>query len=90
MSFTTLASLVSTRSGNKEIPDLARRKMQPTWGDREIVYSSTADNSRMDLFVPQDWYKGELFPQPACTSGHLGNPIAAVPTNDGTGTTTVL
>lgn len=73
--------------GNKEVPDLARRNMQPTWGGREIVYSSTADATRMDLFVPEDWYMGQLFP----TRLHEwtpGNPIAAVPTNDGTGTTT--
>ena len=41
----------------------------------------------MDLFVPEDWYMGQLFP----TRLHEwtpGNPIAAVPTNDGTGTTT--
>ena len=74
--------------GNKErIPDLARKNMQDTWAGREVVYSSTSDNSRMDLFVPEDWYKGELF----ATRLHEwtpGNPIAAVPTNDGTGTTT--
>lgn len=73
--------------GNKEVPDLARRNMQPTWGGREIVYSSTADPTRMDLFVPEDWYMGQLFP----TRLHEwtpGNPIAAVPTNDGSGTTT--
>lgn len=73
--------------GNKNVPDVARRNMQPTWGDREIVYSSTADQSRMDMFVPDDWYMGELFP----TRLHEwtpGNPIAAVPTNDGTGTST--
>ena len=73
--------------GNKEVPDLARRNMQATWGGREIVYSSTADPTRMDLFVPEDWYMGQLFP----TRLHEwtpGNPIAAVPTNDGTGTTT--
>ncbi len=73
--------------GNKEVPDLARRNMQGTWGGREIVYSSTADPTRMDLFVPEDWYMGQLFP----TRLHEwtpGNPIAAVPTNDGTGTTT--
>ena len=71
----------------KEVPDLARKNMQPTWAGREVVYSSTSDNSRMDLFVPEDWYKGELF----ATRLHEwtpGNPIAAVPTNDGTGTTT--
>ena len=73
--------------GNKEVPDLARKNMQGTWASREIVYSSTADPTRMDLFVPEDWYKGELFP----TRLHEwtpGNPIAAVPTNDGSGTTT--
>lgn len=73
--------------GNKEVPDLARRNMQGTWGQREIVYSSTADATRMDLFVPEDWYMGQLFP----TRLHEwtpGNPIAAVPTNDGSGNTT--
>ena len=73
--------------GNKEVPDLARRNMQATWGQREIVYSSTADPTRMDLFVPEDWYMGQLFP----TRLHEwtpGNPIAAVPTNDGSGATT--
>lgn len=73
--------------GNKEVPDLARRNMQPTWGGREIVYSSTADPTRMDLFVPEDWYTGELF-KTRLHEWTPGNPIAAVPTNDGTGTTT--
>lgn len=72
---------------SKEVPDVARRNMQPTWGGRELVYSSTADQGRMDLFVPDDWYMGELFP----TRLHEwtpGNPIFPVPTNDGTGATT--
>ena len=73
--------------GGKDVPDVAKRNMQDTWAGREIVYSSTADPTRMDLFVPEDWHKGELFP----TRLHEwtpGNPIAAVPTNDGTGNTT--
>jgi hypothetical protein len=73
--------------GNKEIPDLARRNMQPTWGGREVVYSSTADNSRMDLFVPEDWWKGELF-ETRLHNWTPGVTVAPVPTNDGTGTTT--
>ena len=61
--------------------------MQPTWAGREIVYSSTAEQTRMDLIVPSVFYMGQLFP----TRLHEwtpGNPIAAVPTNDGTGNTT--
>jgi hypothetical protein len=73
--------------GNREIPDLARRNMQPTWGGREVVYSSTADNSRMDLFVPEDWWKGELF-ETRLHNWTPGVTVAPVPTNDGTGTTT--
>lgn len=73
--------------GNKDVPDVARRNMQATWGGREVLWSSTADPTRMDLIVPGVWYFGELFP----TRLHEwtpGNPIAAVPTNDGTGSTT--
>ena len=73
--------------GNKAVPDVAKRNMQSAWAGREIAWSSTADPSRMDLFVPDVWYFGELFP----TRLHEwtpGNPIAAVPTNDGSGTTT--
>src|SRR5882672_6520947 len=73
--------------GDREVPDTAKMHMQKTWGGREVVYSSTAEPSRMDLIVPSTWYFGELFP----TRLHEwtpGNPIAAVPTNDGTGATT--
>ena len=74
--------------GNKDrIPDLARKNMQDTWGGREVVYSSTCDQSRMDLVVPEYFYKGELMP----TRLHEwwpGQSISPVPTNDGTGTTT--
>lgn len=77
-----------TDQGDKDnVPDLARRNMQRTWGGREVVYSSTCDPSRMDLFVPEDWYKGELMP----TRLHEwwpGQPISPVPTNDGSGNTT--
>ena len=73
--------------GNKEVPDVARRNMQPTWAGREVVYSSTADNSRMDLFVPEDWWKGELF-ETRLHNWTPGVTVAPVPTNDGTGTTT--
>jgi hypothetical protein len=71
----------------ERVPDTAKKYMQKTWGGREIVYSSTAEASRMDLIVPSTFYFGELFP----TRLHEwtpGNPIAAVPTNDGTGNTT--
>jgi hypothetical protein len=73
--------------GNKEVPDVARRNMQPTWAGREVVYSSTADNSRMDLFVPEDWWKGELF-ETRLHNWTPGVTVAPVPTNDGYGTTT--
>lgn len=72
--------------GGEKVPDVAKKQMQATWGGRELVYSSTADPSRMDLFVPDDWYMGQLFP----TRLHEwtpGNPIAAVPVNDGSGST---
>jgi len=73
--------------GNKEVPDVARRNMQPTWGGREVVYSSTADQTRMDLFVPEDWWKGELF-ETRLHNWTPGVTVAPVPTNDGTGATT--
>lgn len=73
--------------GNKEVPDVARRNMQPTWGGREVVYSSTADQTRMDLFVPEDWWKGELF-ETRLHNWTPGVTVAPVPTNDGLGTTT--
>ena len=73
--------------GNKEVPDVARRNMQPTWAGREVVYSSTADANRMDLFVPEDWWKGELF-ETRLHNWTPGVTVAPVPTNDGTGTTT--
>jgi hypothetical protein len=72
--------------GGKEVPDVAKRNMQATWGGREIVYSSTADSSRIDLFVPSVWYFGEMFP----TRLHdwmPGTPVIAPPVNDGSGNT---
>lgn len=72
--------------GDKNVPDLAKKNMQSTWAGREIVWSATADPSRMDLFVPSKFVFGELFP----TRLHEwtpGNTIAAVPVNDGTGST---
>jgi hypothetical protein len=69
------------------VVDTAKKYMQKTWAGREVVWSSTAEPSRMDLIVPSTFYMGQLFP----TRLHEwtpGNPIAAVPTNDGSGTTT--
>ena len=71
------------------VVDTAKKNMQDTWAGREVVWSSTAEPTRMDLIVPEQVYFGELFP----TRLHEwtpGNPIAAVPTNDGTGLTTYL
>jgi hypothetical protein len=68
------------------VVDTAKKYMQKTWAGREVVWSSTAEPSRMDLIVPSTFYFGELFP----TRLHEwtpGNPIAAVPVNDGSGTT---
>ena len=73
--------------GGDRVVDTAKKYMQNKWGGREIVYSSTAEPTRMDLIVPSTFYMGQLF----ATRLHEwtpGNPIAAVPTNDGTGTTT--
>ncbi len=69
------------------VVDTAKKFMQKTWAGREVVWSSTAEPTRMDLIVPSCFYMGQMFP----TRLHEwtpGNPIAAVPTNDGTGTTT--
>lgn len=68
------------------VVDTAKKFMQKTWAGREVVYSSTSEPTRMDLIVPDVWYFGELFP----TRLHEwtpGNPIAAVPVNDGGGNT---
>lgn len=73
--------------GGDRVVDTAKKYMQKTWAGREVVWSSTAEQTRMDLIVPSTWYFGELFP----TRLHEwtpGNPIAAVPTNDGTQNTT--
>ena len=73
--------------GGDRVVDTAKRNMQDTWGGREVVYSSTAEPSRMDLIVPETWWMGQMF----ATRLHEwtpGNPIAAVPTNDGTSNTT--
>lgn len=69
------------------VVDTAKKYMQKTWAGREVAWSSTAEPSRMDLIVPSTFYMGQLF----ATRLHEwtpGNPIAAVPTNDGTGNTT--
>ena len=72
--------------GNDRVPDVAKRQMQDTWAGEEIVWSSTAEPSRMDRIVASAFTFGELFP----TRLHEwtpGNPIAAVPVNDGSGST---
>jgi hypothetical protein len=72
--------------GGEKVPDVAKRIMQDTWAGEEVVWSSTAEPSRMDRIVASCFTFGELFP----TRLHEwtpGNPIAAVPANDGTGST---
>jgi hypothetical protein len=73
--------------GGDRVPDTAKKYMQKTWGGREIEWSSTAEPSRMDLIIPSVWYFGELF-ETRLHEWTPGNPIAAVPTNDGGGLTT--
>jgi hypothetical protein len=75
--------------GNERVPDVAKKQMQDTWAGDEVVWSSTAEPSRMDRIVPDAFYFGELFP----TRLHEwtpGNPIAAVPTNDGSGASNAI
>jgi hypothetical protein len=72
--------------GGDKVIDTAKKFMQDTWAGDEIVWSSTAEPSRMDRIVASAFTFGELFP----TRLHEwtpGNPIAAVPVNDGTGST---
>jgi hypothetical protein len=72
--------------GGERVVDTAKKYMQNTWAGDEVVWSSTAEPSRMDRIVPSAFTFGELF----ATRLHEwtpGNPIAAVPVNDGTGTT---
>lgn len=79
--------ITRTDEGGERVIDTAKRFMQKTWGGREIVWSSTAEPSRMDLIITACWYFGQLFP----TRLHEwtpGNTIAAVPVNDGGGTGT--
>lgn len=64
--------------GGKNVPDTAKAMMQKTWGGRDIVYSPTAEATRMDLIIPEPWVVGELF----ATRLHEwtpGNTIAPVP-----------
>lgn len=65
--------------GEKEnVPDTARKMMQKTFLGEDVVWASTAEPTRMDYIVEDDWYFGELFP----TRLHEwtpGNTIAAVP-----------
>jgi len=75
--------------GNEKVPDVAKKHMQETWAGDEVVWSSTAEPSRMDRIVPDAYTFGELFP----TRLHEwtpGNPIAAVPTNDGSGASNAI
>ena len=73
--------------GDDKVVDTAKKFMQDTWAGEEIVWSSTAEPSRMDRIVPDAFTFGELF-ETRLHEWTPGNPIAAVPTNDGTGNTT--
>lgn len=75
--------------GNERVPDVAKKMMQDTWAGDEVVWSSTAEPTRMDRIVPDAFTFGELF----ATRLHEwtpGNPIAAVPTNDGSGASNAI
>lgn len=65
--------------GEKDnVPDTARKMMQKTLFGEDVVWASTAEPSRIDYIVPEDWYFGELFP----TRLHEwtpGNTIVPVP-----------
>ena len=78
--------ITRTDEGGNAVVDTAKKFMQKTWAGRPIVYSSTAEPSRMDLIVPSTFVFGELFP----TRLHEwtpGNTLAAPPVNDGSGNT---
>jgi hypothetical protein len=67
-----------TDEGDETVVDTAKKYMQKTWGGVDVVYSNTADPTRLDRFFPSDWYVGELF----ATRLHEwtpGNTIAATP-----------
>lgn len=68
--------------GSDTVPDTAKKQMQKTWGGREVVYSSTAEATRMDLIVSDTFYFGELKP----TRLHEWTPgitVVPVPANTG-------
>ncbi len=74
------------QGGNDRVPDVARNQMQDRWAGDEIVWSSTAEQTRMDRIVPSAFTFGELY----ATRLHEwtpGNTVAAVPVNDGGGNT---
>lgn len=60
------------------VPDTAKKYMQKTWGGRDVVYSPTAEATRMDLIVPGPWVFGELF-NTRLHEWTPGNTIAPVP-----------
>ena len=72
--------------GNDRVPDVAKRSMQDTWAGEEVVWSSTAEPTRMDRIVPSAFTFGELYP----TRLHEwtpGNTVVPVPVNDNSGNT---
>jgi len=73
--------------GGDRVPDVAKKFMQDTWAGDEVVWSSTAEPTRMDRIVPKSFTFGQLYP----TRLHEwtpGNTVAAVPANTGNSTDT--
>ena len=66
--------------GGDTVVDTAKKYMQKTWGGREVVYSNTADPTRLDRFKPSDWHIGVLF-ETRLHEWTPGETIAPVPAN---------
>lgn len=64
--------------GGDTVPDTAKKMMQKTWGGRDVVYSPTAEATRMDLIIPEPWVMGVLF-DTRLHEWTPGNTIAPVP-----------
>ena len=68
------------------VVDTAKKFMQKTWAGREVVWSSTAEPKPHGPHhrAPSTWANSSPH---GCMGGPPATPIAAVPTNDGTGNT---
>lgn len=55
-----LTRLDEKNGGNSEVPDLARKQLQKTYGGVELHMSNSALPTRVDRLFPKDWIVGEL------------------------------